>query len=80
MYVPEGTSFLIVIIGGIAISFLKLKNWCVLYHLRSNNTPIQNFTQDTNNIEKGPNSRAQKTFNIVQRNPVMVTSKGMLKK
>ena len=53
---------------------------CSQCHLRSDNTPVQNFTQDTNDIEKGTNSRAQKTFNIVQHNPVMVNSKGMPKK
>ena len=79
MYVPEGTSFLIVIIGGIAILFLKLKNWCVFYRLRSNNTPVQNINQDQNNLENGPVPCIPISFNIVQRNPIMVNSKGIVK-
>ena len=80
IYVPEGTSFLIVIIGGIAILFLKLKNWYVLYHLSANNTSVQNINQDQDNAEGGVVACIPKSFNIVQRNPVMVNSKGMTNK
>ena len=79
MYVPEGTSFLIVIIGGIAILFLKIKNWYVLYRLRSNNIPVQNVNQDQNNMENGAVPCIPISFNIVQRNPIMVNSKGVVK-
>ena len=80
IYVPEGTSFLIVIIGGIAILFLKLKNWYVLHHLSANSTSVQNINQDQDNVEGGVVACIPKSFNIVQRNPVMVNSKGMTNK